>query len=114
MLGAALCAAAFLSGGCLINSHSRTEYSGDYVGTKAMDRIQIGESRQDFVLATLGEPTCKSHLDDGTDLWKWRYKKTHSGNGSVFLLIAASDRTEQEGAACIVFRDGVVEKKWRD
>jgi hypothetical protein len=109
-----LCAAAILSGGCLINSHSRTEYSGDYVSASALSRVQVGQSKRDFVVATLGEPTCKSTLDDGAELWKWKYKRTHCGDGSVFLLIDASDHTEQEGSTCVMFRDGVVEKKWQD
>jgi hypothetical protein len=114
IMGAAMLACSLLSSGCLINSHSRTEYSGEYVSPTAFSRVEVGESKRDFVLAALGEPTCKSTLDDGAELWKWKYKRTHCGNGSVFLLIDASDHTEKEGAAFVMFREGVVAKKWQD
>lgn len=114
IVGIGACVSALLNAGCLINSHSRTEVSGDYVSPASMERVEVGKSKPDFVLATLGEPTCKNKLDDGSEVWKWKYKKTHCGNGSVFLLIDASDHTEHEGAAFVMFRDGVVEKKWRD
>jgi outer membrane protein assembly factor BamE (lipoprotein component of BamABCDE complex) len=100
--------------GCLVTSQSRTEYSGRYVGPETFERVQEGKSSQEFVRATLGEPTCRTPLSDGTEVWKWEYQKTHSGSGTVFLLFGGSDRTEHPGAAYVTFKDGVVARKWRD
>ena len=107
-------AAALFSGGCLVNSHSRTSYSGRYVGPETMAQIEPGTTRQDFVLATLGEPTSKNRLDDGSEIWRWEYRRKRSSSGSVFLLLDTDNHTEHDGAAYVQFRDGVVERSWRD
>jgi hypothetical protein len=107
-------AAALLLGGCLINSSSKTEYSGRYLSPAAVSQIEPGETRQDFVLATIGEPTTKTALDDGSEIWKWEYRKTRSSSGSVFLLLNSDNQTRSEGATYVVFRDGVVEKVWQE
>ena len=67
------------------------------------------------VLATLGEPTARTPLDDGGELWKWSYRRTRSSSGSVFLLLDADNHTEQDGAAFVQFDSaGTVVKSWRD
>lgn len=109
-----LVAAGLGSSGCLIHSRSRTQYSGKQVGEATFDRIEEGKSTPEFVLATLGEPTRKTPLSDGTEVWKWEYRKTQSSSGSVFLLYGGSGHSEHEGAAFVTIKDGVVSKKWRD
>lgn len=105
---------ALLLPGCLINSSSRTEYSGRYLSPAAVSQIEPGETKRDFVLATIGEPTTKTTLDDGSEIWKWEYRKTRSSSGSVFLLLNSDSQTRSEGATFVVFRDGVVEKVWQE
>ena len=100
--------------GCLIHSTSRTEYSGRYIGSATYDRVEEGKSTAEYVLATLGEPTKRSPLSDGTEVWKWEYRRTHSSSGSVFLLYGGSGRSENEGAVFVEVKDGVAAKKWRD
>lgn len=109
----ALIAAAAMPG-CLISSRSNTAYSGRYISESGLSRIQVGKSKPDFVQATLGEPTSKSELDDGGEIWRYEYTKTTSGSGTVFLLFSGSNHTEKSGSVCIRFRDGVVAEKWRD
>jgi outer membrane protein assembly factor BamE (lipoprotein component of BamABCDE complex) len=115
MLSAALLVLAALAlPGCLINSSSRTEYSGRYVGVETYNQIEPGVTREDFVLATFGEPTSKTDLQDGSSIWKWSYQKTKSGHGTVFLILNANEHTESQGAAYVIIKDGLVTKKWRD
>ena len=114
LAGLGLGAGVLLSSGCLIHSHSRTEYSGKYIGSATFDRIEEGKSTSEFVLATLGEPTRRSPLSDGTEVWKWEYRRTQESSGSVFLLYGGSGHSENEGAAFVTVKDGVVARKWRD
>ncbi len=109
-----LIAGVLASSGCLIHSHNRTEYSGKYVGSATFDRIEEGKSTSEYVLATLGEPTSRSPLSDGTEVWKWTYRRTHDSSGSVFLIYGGSGHSENEGSAFVVVKDGLVTKKWRD
>ncbi len=115
VLGAVVVAAALgAMPGCLINSHSSTSISGRYISDSSLDRVEVGKTKQDFVKATLGEPTCRSTLDDGSEVWRWDYKKTTSGNGTVFLLFSGDNHNEKQGSTYVMFKDGVVSEKWRD
>ena len=111
---AGLTLAAATMQGCLVSSRSKTEYSGRYISESGLSRIEKGKSKADFVLATLGEPTTKSKLDENGEIWKYEYTKTTSGSGTVFLLFAGSNHTEKTGSVNIQFKDGVVSEKWRD
>lgn len=112
-IAAAIGAAGILQG-CLVSSSSRTEYSGRHIARSTFDQIEVSKTRKDFVLATLGEPTSKRMLEDGTELWKWSYRRSKSSRGSVLLLLAANNTTESEGATYVQFRDGVVVNAWQD
>jgi hypothetical protein len=114
LVGVGAAAAVAVCSGCLIHSHNRTEYSGTYVGSATFDRVEEGKSTPEYVLATFGEPTSRSKLNDGSEVWKWCYRRTHDSSGSVFLLFGGSGHSENEGAAFVVVKDGVVTKKWRD
>jgi outer membrane protein assembly factor BamE (lipoprotein component of BamABCDE complex) len=103
-----------LLSGCLISSHSSTEFSGRYIGAETMAQIEPGKTKEDFVVATIGTPTTKTKLEDGSEVWKYEYSKKTSGNGTVFLLLNSSNSTEKEGAVYVILKDGVVQKAWRD
>ena len=111
---ALLAGALALIPGCLVNSSSRTEYSGRYISADTVKQIEPGKSKSDFVVAVLGDPSSKNKLDDGSEVWKWEYQKKHSSSGQVFLLVNSNDHTESQGATYVVMRDGVVERVWQD
>ena len=100
--------------GCLINSSNSTSISGRYIGPQTLAQVEPGKSRQDFVVATLGTPTTKTVLEDGSEVWKYEYRKRTQSSGKVFLLLDSDSFTEKDGAVYVIFRDGVVEKTWRD
>lgn len=100
--------------GCLVNSSTRTTYSGRHISPETVKQIEPGKTKSDFVLATLGDPTSKNKLDDGSEVWKWEYEKKHSSSGSVFLLVNANDHKETHGGTYIVMKDGVVDRVWQD
>jgi outer membrane protein assembly factor BamE (lipoprotein component of BamABCDE complex) len=103
-----------LLSGCLISSHSNTEFSGRYIGAETMAQLEPGKTKEDFVVATIGTPTTKTTLEDGSEVWKYEYRKRTSGNGTVFLLLNTSNSTDKEGAVYVILKDGVVQKAWRD
>jgi len=107
-------AAAGAMGGCLVSGHSNTQTSGAYVGPSTFSQVEPGTTRIDWVLATFGNPSSTTTLDDGSEIWKWEYTKTKSGRGSVFVLYSGSDSSTSQSAAFVQVRDGVVVKAWRD
>ena len=100
--------------GCLISSSNSTSYSGAHVTPSELASVTIGESTPDMVESTVGAPSTKKTLDDGSELWTWNYSKTTSGHGSVLLLFSGSSSTTNAHSAHVLFRDGVAAKKWRD
>ena len=99
--------------GCLVSSDSHTSQSGKYVSDRSWRQIDEGETSAAWVEATLGEPSERKRMDDGTEIWKWNYTEHKSSSGHVFLLFDGSSSKEKQSAAIIELRDGVVVKKWR-
>jgi outer membrane protein assembly factor BamE (lipoprotein component of BamABCDE complex) len=99
--------------GCLIGSSNRTQVTGRDFGPETLSQIQPGKNKE-YVIALLGEPTDKSHLDDGTDIWKWRYTESRNSSGSVIFLVASDSKTETSRTTYVEFFDGRVVKAWRD
>lgn len=108
-----LAALAVTLGGCLIRSSSRTYQSGTYVSASTMAQITPGTT-EEFVLATLGPPSTKTELSDGSSLWRWTWRQTRSSDGRVFLLVNSDSHTERQSSAYVQMKDGVVVKSWRD
>jgi len=110
---AALSLVAFGLCGCIINTGSHSEQSGKYVSQQSFEQISPGKSKE-FVLAVLGEPTSKTPLSDGTEIWKWRYRQTKKSSGSVLFVFNGDTTTETDTATYVVFKGDVVSQTWRD
>lgn len=114
ILAASLVASLAVLPGCLISGSSDTKISGQYVGPATFNEIEPGVTTVDWVRGVLGEPTTKTSLADGSEIWKWSYTRKRSSAGGVFLLIGSSSAEETVGATFVQIKDGVVVKAWRD
>lgn len=110
---AAALAAACLFPACIINVDSHSERSGRYVSASTLQQVEPGRT-QDYVLALLGEPTSRTKLEGGTEIWKWAYTETKRSEGSLIFVFSGDDTERIEGAAYVEFQDGVVRKTWQD
>src|SRR5688572_24662206 len=99
--------------GCLVSSDTTQSQSGKYVSDRTWRQIDEGETSAAWVEATLGEPSERKRLDDGTEIWKWTYTEHKNSSGHVFLLFDGSSNKETQGAAIVELKDGIVVKKWR-
>jgi hypothetical protein len=99
--------------GCLISSRSRETQSGTFVSETTFNQIQPGVTTKQWVLGTLGEPSLKTPLENGEELWKWSYCKTRESSGSLLFVFGGSSTSSTMGAAYVQFKDGVVSKSWR-
>jgi outer membrane protein assembly factor BamE (lipoprotein component of BamABCDE complex) len=99
--------------GCLVSNDTVHSQSGKYVSDRAWRQIDEGETSAAWVQATLGEPSERSKLDDGREIWKWNYTEHKNSSGHVFLLFEGSSNKDINGSAIVELKDGVVVKKWR-
>lgn len=102
-----------LGTGCLVGGGSSVHRSGNYVADETLNRIQPGKTEAAWVAATLGQPSEKTELGSGHELWKYTYHEKRSSNGYVFLVFGVSDEKSVDGKAFVEIQDGVVVKAWR-
>ncbi len=112
-LSCALLAAAAALPGCLISSRSSETQSGTYVSEATFNQIEPGVTTKQWVLGTLGEPSLKTNLENGEELWKWSYCKTKQSSGSLLFVFGGSSTSSTMGAAYVQFKDGIATKSWR-
>jgi len=115
ILGSALLAAGALAApACVISAGSDTEISGQYISQRTLDRIEPGEDKE-YVLALLGEPSSRTTLDDGVEIWKWRYLEKRRSRGHLIFVFDTDSKTETRHVSYVEFGpDGTVVKAWQD
>lgn len=105
---------ALASSSCVIvRSNSGVERTGEYVSPQTFANVKPGVS-SDFVVAVLGDPTVKTAVDGGNEIWRWRYTEIRESNGGVFLLISSKRTTDTVHNCYVEFGEGKVVRAWRD
>jgi outer membrane protein assembly factor BamE (lipoprotein component of BamABCDE complex) len=97
----------------VISTDGHEEISGQYVSAETLAQIQTG-STQEYVISLLDEPTSKTALSDGTEIWKWTYSSSSSSSSHLLFLINAEKNTKNHHSSYVQFENGVVTKSWRD
>jgi outer membrane protein assembly factor BamE (lipoprotein component of BamABCDE complex) len=97
----------------MISTGGHEEVSGQYVSAETLAQIQPG-STQEYVMSLLDEPTTKTVLSDGTEIWKWTYSSTASSRSSLLFVLNAEKNTKRHHNSYIQFEGGLVTKAWRD
>ncbi len=114
LISAALLAPLACMTGCLVSGSNNQSVAGSYVGVETMEQILPGQTSAEWVEATLGMPTSRQTLTDGTEIWRYSYTKTKSGHGTVLFLFSHKDSNTQTHSTIIEFKDGVVVRAWQD
>ena len=92
------------------------KYSGVYVSENLLKRVELKETRADWLLAVFGEPTSRTKLDDDSQIWKWAYVPVEQET-SLFTVFSSGGKDEpkiQTATTFVHLRDGVAVEKWRD
>lgn len=111
-LAAALAALGLLSA-CIVNVDSHSERSGRYVSSATLQQVEPGRT-QSYVLALLGEPSTRTKVEGGTEIWKWTYSETKRREGQLIFVFSGDETERIEGATYVEFQDGLVRKTWQD
>jgi len=100
--------------GCLYSSGSTTKLEGQFVGSGTYSQIEPRVTTDRWLIAAMGQPTSKATLEDGTELWAWRYSRRVASRGGVLLLARTASDTQSQGGVFVELKDGVVQRTWRD
>lgn len=94
----------------------RVEYSGVYISEALFERVEVGETTSDWVLAVFGEPTGQASLNDGTEIWKWAYIPLFEEKPLMALLNTGGEDepTVTQSTTFLHLRSSLVIDKWRD
>jgi len=87
-------------------------FEGYYISDDLYERVKPNDA-MDWVTALWGEPTTKSALADGTEVWKWVYRE-QGFNSSIVQMTKSKDApTLPQALTFLRVRDNVVIDKWR-
>jgi hypothetical protein len=91
-------------------------YSGTYVSEALFERVRPNETREDWILAVLGEPDVRSRLADGSEIWRWSYQPVAQQGAAIAMwTIGGEDEPMvKQSTTFLHMRDGVVIESWRD
>ena len=93
------------------------KYDGTFISERLFDRVNVNETRTDWILAVLGEPSSRAELDNGTTIWKWSYRPLEQ-EASLFSVFGGGSKDEPKLQTSTTFlridRGGLVLEKWRD
>lgn len=115
---AALGFAAFIltASGCLVVSGSSTYESGVKITPTTLERIEVGQTTEAWVMATLGEPSERNEVEGQPNVKIFKYEHTthESSGGTVLFLFAGHKNKAHKSVVYIEFTDGVVSDYWAE
>lgn len=97
-----------------VSGDSKSVSTGRYIGDQTLSRIEPGKTDKAWVIAVLGEPTFKSTLPSGVELWKWEFSRVTTSSGSVFFVVSGKNREETIRTVYVEFERDMVRQCWRD
>ncbi len=101
-------------GGCLIVSKSEIDESGPKVSSTTLNQVVIGETSEEWLIATLGKPSQRTNVDEHTDILKYTNTRTETSRGAVFVLFAGKSQKKQSMTTYFEVTDGIVTKHWTE
>ena len=89
-------------------------YVGTYISDELYDQITLAQATDDWLIAVLGEPTARTPLRDGSEVWRWTYAPT-TQQGAVIEIFDKSDKPPKlaSRAVFVQLRDLKAIRKWK-
>ncbi|MEM9157814.1 MAG: hypothetical protein AAGB46_02100 [Verrucomicrobiota bacterium] len=104
---------AIASTGCVvIQSDSKTRVYGKEVSDEILSRIEIGNTSKDWILATLGEPSHHSRLDESAEILKYTSKSVKTSQAGLLFILNAKSLSEKKQTVFFEFQDGFLTNYW--
>ena len=77
-------------------------------------RLEVGQSDEQFVRSTFGEPVSRLSYADGSQVWKYRNRSEKDTEVGVFLVFSVDVEEERTETLSIEFENGIVSNYWID
>ncbi len=102
------------AGGCLVVSGSTSCESGVLVSQETIGQIEPGRTTEEWLVATLGEPTRSRSVDgqEGVRILQYEYEKREASGGAVFLIFAGGKEHVTRSVAYFEVSGGIVTRSW--
>ena len=102
--------------GCLITSSSRVQESGVRISSPTMSQIVPGETTEEWLLTTLGEPNARTRIEgtDNAEILRYDHSVTQKSHGSLFLIFHGGSSKTNSSKAYFQVSNGVVTRAWRE
>jgi outer membrane protein assembly factor BamE (lipoprotein component of BamABCDE complex) len=97
----------------LFGGETESDVHGTYVGPETIAQVQPGKDEA-YVRALIGAPDSVHALADGTELWKWSYLERKESSTSIIFVFGSRTETETRSTAYVEFKDGLVQRAWRE
>ena len=98
--------------GC-VATQSNVHYSG--VENSQLRQIEPGRTTKDQLLAIVGEPTEESMTEDGSEIFRYKCIEKKDNRFAMFPPpIAIEDKKEIEHTVVFKFKDGIVQRYWKE
>lgn len=91
------------------------KYEGTFISEKLLDRVKVGETRSDWLVAVLGEPNFKTALTNGDEIWRWTYRPMEQTSSVLSVFGSSKDEPTLQPSTSFIRISGLtVVEKWRD
>jgi len=97
---------------CLFVVDSKQTGGQSQWSNQEVNRIDVGETRADWIRSTFGAPDRISNYDDGTEVWRYRNSSTSESKIGLFLLFRINVERDSTETLALEIRQGVVSDYW--
>lgn len=98
--------------GCLVTVDSRESSGGASWSEEQLQRIEIGETDEQWISRRFGAPDRETSYEDGTKVWRYEDRRRGESEVSVFLLFNFDFERENTRILAVELQDGVVSDYW--
>ena len=100
--------------GCLVTVDSDSRPIQTVWNESDVMRLQIGQSDQQFVRSSFGDPITKLSYADGTEIWKYRNRSEKDTEVGLLFVFSVDVEEERIETLSVEFVDGVVSNYWME
>lgn len=100
--------------GCIIGGGSDEDVRGQLVSGSTLAQVQPGQSKVAHLTALLGAPESKTPQDDGSEIWRWEYRREKVSVGYLIFIFRSVNKEVSRVTTYAKIRDGVVESLWQE
>lgn len=101
-----------LLSGCIIARSSTREESGKKIGEATLRQLEVDSTTQDWVLSVLGEPTRRSAIEEGAEIWVYEYQLKKESRVGVVVLLSSEDEKIENQSVFLEFKNKVLTRYW--